>query len=130
MGQKWGKPYAKPCHSMPIMHLCKYAKAGFKARKHGGQRRKPPDTPAQSACGWRGRSRRYSWVSGKLVERCGAKGGALARLFRDGRKVNMGGLCYPYVSGFWDWGLIRFFGNGCLGFRPDGGSLLKGRAQK
>ncbi len=49
----------------------------------------------------------------------------MARLFRDGRKVNMGGLCYPYVSGFWDWGLIRFFGNGCLGFRPDGGSLLK-----
>ncbi len=23
------------------------------------------------------------------------------------------------------WVYIRFFGNGCLGFRPDGGSLLK-----
>lgn len=22
MGQKWGKPYAKPCHSMPNMRLC------------------------------------------------------------------------------------------------------------
>lgn len=50
VGQKWGKPNAKPCHSMPIMHLCKHAEAGFKTNKDGLQRQIPPDTPAQSAC--------------------------------------------------------------------------------
>lgn len=50
MGQKWGKPDAKPCHSMPLMHLCKSAEAGVKASKYGLHPQIPPYTPAQSAC--------------------------------------------------------------------------------
>ena len=46
----------------------------------------------------------------------------MARLFRDGRKVNMGGLVLPSV---WDCVHIRCCGNGYLWFRPYGGSLSK-----
>lgn len=69
----------------------------------------PAHTAASSGCGWKGRSRLYSWVSGKLVERCRAKGGALARLFRDGRKVNMGGRGGPRREWFLGWGVYPLF---------------------
>lgn len=49
----------------------------------------------------------------------------MARLFRDGRKVNMGGLVLPSV---WDCVHIRCCGNGCLGFRPDGGLTFENPA--
>lgn len=35
MGQKWGKPYANLCHSMPFMHLCNHLHARIKASNHG-----------------------------------------------------------------------------------------------
>lgn len=35
LGQKWGKPNAKPCHSMPNMHLRKQVITGFRASKDG-----------------------------------------------------------------------------------------------
>ncbi len=49
----------------------------------------------------------------------------MARLFRDGRKVNMGGLVLPICEWFLGLCAYPFFGNGYLGCRPDGGSLLK-----
>ncbi|VII93238.1 Threonine synthase (EC 4.2.3.1) [Pseudomonas sp. FG-3G] len=49
----------------------------------------------------------------------------MARLFRDGRKVNMGGRGGPRDECCWDRMYIRCCGNGCLWFRPYGGSLSK-----
>lgn len=48
---KWGKPYAKPCHSMPTMHLCQQARIRVTANKHGPLPPKPPHTQSQSGCG-------------------------------------------------------------------------------
>ncbi|MGY2237805.1 hypothetical protein ACW9ID_22550 [Pseudomonas gingeri] len=49
MGQKWGKPYANPCHSMPTMHFCKRVRMGASAHNHGPFLLKPLHTPAQLA---------------------------------------------------------------------------------
>lgn len=48
MGQKWGKPCAKQCHSVPIMHKCMRTKWSLYPCKYGGPGPKGRITPTQS----------------------------------------------------------------------------------
>lgn len=50
LGQKWGKPYATQCHSMPIYACLRLCKKAPKPLCYGALAPSIANTPAQSGC--------------------------------------------------------------------------------